>query len=350
MFLKGINYDVGTYFRKGKVSRPDFIDADVKKEFDIIRNDLHCDAVRISGYDIQRLVIASEHALEQGLQVWLSPACIDAGTEEALNYMTECSRAAERLRLKYSDLVLVVGCEYSLFLKGFLKGDTVYDRLKRMFNPIGIFLNITGLRWNMHRRLNNFLGEMVQRVRNEFQGKLTYASGTWEKINWDMFDMVGIDHYRASYNKKNYSKQIAAYYRFNKPVCLLEFGCCSYKGADDKGGAGWAITEFKDGRPRIKGNYIRDEDVQSDYIIDLLNIFKSEKVFAAFVFTFINPMYKSNANPLYDLDMASYGIVKPVEASSQESWKGLPWTPKKAFFSLAEYYGGTRDEGRGTSS
>jgi hypothetical protein len=344
MLLKGINYDVGSYFRKGKLSRPDFIEDDIKKEIEIISHDLHCDAVRISGYDIQRLIKASEYALELGLQVWLSPVCIDATREEALIYLVDCARAAEQLRLTYPGLILVVGCEYSLYLKGFLQGETLYDRLKRMFNPFGIFLNITGLRKSMYRRLNLFLGEMVQKVRKEFSGKLTYASGTWENINWGLFDMVGIDHYRASYNKRNYSKQIAAYYKFNKPVCLLEFGCCAYEGAEDKGGAGWAITEFKDGRMMIKGQYIRDEDVQSDYILELLNIFRSEKVYAAFVFTFVNPRYTFNTNPLYDLDMASYGIVKPVDATNRDSYKGLPWVPKKAFYSLAEYYKGTGDD------
>jgi hypothetical protein len=338
MYLKGINYDVGSYFRKGKLSRPDFIEADIRKEIEIIRHKLHCDAVRISGFDIDRLIKASEFALEQGLQVWLSPACIDLTKEEALMHLVDCAKAAEPLRLKYPGLILVVGCEYSLFLKGFLKGETLYDRLKRMFNPFGIFLNITGLRKNMYRKLNLFLAEMVQKVRNEFLGQLTYASGTWEKINWDIFDYVGIDHYRASYNKTRYSKQIAAYNKFNKPVCLLEFGCCAYKGADDKGGAGWAITEFRDGRLMIKGQHVRDEEVQSQYIIELLNIYKSEKIHAAFVFTFINPMYKFNANPLYDLDMASYGIVKPVDNSNCDSYESLPWIPKKAFYSLAEYY------------
>jgi hypothetical protein len=340
MFLKGINYDVGSYFRKGKLSRPDFIEADIRKEIEIIRHDLHCNAIRISGFDIARLIKASEFALEEGLQVWLSPACIDLTREEALRHLTECAREAEQLRLKYPGLILVVGCEYSLFLKGFLKGETIYDRLKRMFNPFGIFLNIAGLRQGMYRKLNLFLGEMVQKIRHEYSGQLAYASGTWENINWDIFDYVGIDHYRASYNKANYSKQIAAYYKFNKPVCLLEFGCCAYKGAEDKGGAAWAITEFRDGKLMIKGKPVRDEDIQSDYILDLLNIFKSEKVFAAFVFTFINPRYKFNPDPLYDLDMASYGIVKPLDNANPDSYKGLPWIPKKAFYSLAEFYKG----------
>ena len=55
MFLRGINYDVGTYYRKGELSRPEFDESVIKKELGIIRNELHCDAVKITGYDVSRL-------------------------------------------------------------------------------------------------------------------------------------------------------------------------------------------------------------------------------------------------------------------------------------------------------
>lgn len=115
MFLRGINYDVGTPFRKDELSRPEFNEIEVKKEMQIIKNDLHCNAIRISGYDIQRLSKTAEFALEQGLRVWLSPACIDAATEQALNYLTDCAIAAEKLRSNYQDVVFVVGCEFPVF-------------------------------------------------------------------------------------------------------------------------------------------------------------------------------------------------------------------------------------------
>jgi Glycoside Hydrolase Family 113 len=207
-----------------------------------------------------------------------------------------------------------------------------------MFNPFGLILNTLGLRNRIYYKLNLFLKNVVAKVRENFQGKITYASGTWEKVNWDLFDFIGIDHYRASYNKSIYVKQLTNYYKFNKPVAILEFGCCAYKGADDKGGAGWTITEIINGKPTIKGNYLRDESVQANYIIDLLNIFKNEKVYAAFVFTFINPIYKHSTDPKFDLDMASYGIVKPVNYESDSAYKGLGWTPKKAFYSLSDFY------------
>ena len=90
------------------------------------------------------------------------------------------------------------------------------------------------------------------------------------------------------------------------------------------------------GRRVIKGNYLRDETIQARYITDLLDILTQEKIFAAFVFTFINPMYKYNNDSDLDLDMASYGIVKPVD---EAAYKELPWIPKEAFYRLADYYG-----------
>jgi hypothetical protein len=337
MFLRGINYDIGTSFRKDELSRPDFDESIIKKEIDIIKNDLKCNAVRITGHNIQRLSKASEFALEQGLQVWFSPAYPDATREEAIDYLADCAIAAEKLREKYQDLIFVVGCEYSLFLKGFVKGDTLYDRFKRMFSPLSLVLNMLGLKNNTYKKLNLFLKDAVGKIKAHFGGKLTYASGTWEKINWDLFDIVGIDHYRAAYNKLSYTNQLAGYYKYNKPVAVLEFGCCSYKGAEDKGPAGWAITEMVNGKRVIKGNYVRDESIQANYIIESLDIFKQENVYAAFVFTFVNPMYQYSNDPGLDLDLASYGIVKPL---NEPAYKELPWIPKEAFYRLSVYYEG----------
>lgn len=335
MLLRGINYDIGTPFRKDELSRLDFDENTIRKEIEIIKNELKCNAIRISGYDIQRLSKASEFALEEGLQVWFSPAYPDATQQQAIDYLTDCAIAAEKLREKYDDIIFIVGCEYSLFLKGFFKGDTLYDRIEKMFSPLAFILNIIGLKNKIYRKLNLFLKDATEKIKFHFNGKLTYASGTWEKIDWDLFDIVGIDHYKASYNKSFYTKQLAGYYKFNKPVAVLEFGCCAYKGAEDKGPTGWAITSMVNGQRVIKGNYLRDETIQAKYITELLDILTQENVYAAFVFTFINPMYKYNNDAEHDLDMASYGIVKPVD---EAAYNELPWIPKEAFYRLADYY------------
>ena len=78
MHYRGINYDVGINSRAGTLSRKEF-DADViGKEIDIISADLKCNAIRIYGYDISRLVTASECALKNNLTVFFSPYNINA--------------------------------------------------------------------------------------------------------------------------------------------------------------------------------------------------------------------------------------------------------------------------------
>jgi hypothetical protein len=92
---KGINYDVGTNTRgKESSSRDLFNPAIVKREMEIIKNDLHCNAIRISGKDLGRLTMAAEFAIQQGLEIWFSPAFNDATEQETLAYFAECAKAA----------------------------------------------------------------------------------------------------------------------------------------------------------------------------------------------------------------------------------------------------------------
>ncbi len=135
----------------------------------------------------------------------------------------------------------------------------------------------------------------------------------------------------ASYNKSSYVNELRKYKGFGKPLVVLEFGCCTYKGAEDKGAMGWAIVDWKKDPPELKEKYIRDEEIQSKNILELLDIFENEKILGAFVFTFITYNYTYNDNPKYDLDMASYGIVKSMPYDIKNYFKSLPWLPKKYF-------------------
>jgi hypothetical protein len=53
--------------------RPVFDPAAVRREVKVIRSDLHCNAVKICGRDIDRLRFAAETALALELEVWFSP-------------------------------------------------------------------------------------------------------------------------------------------------------------------------------------------------------------------------------------------------------------------------------------
>lgn len=260
---------------------------------------------------------------------------MNASEQETRDYILESAGKAEELRKKYQNVVFVLGCELSIFEKGFIKGQTTDARPRLMFNPFSILLNMAGVKRKYNKRLNRFLHGIMPSVRESFKGEITYASGSWEIIDWEIFDIVGIDHYRAKYNKSFYRDELRKYFSFNKPVAVLEFGCCTYKGAEDKGGAGWLIVDWKKNPPEIKGNYTRDELVQSDCLRELLDIFVEENVLGAFAFTFVQPSLIHNEDPRYDLDMASYGIMTPVKGASGSK---VDYVKKKAFPMLADYY------------
>jgi len=335
---KGINYDVGTFTRgKESSSRDKFDPAIVKREMEIIKSDLHCNAVRISGQEISRLVMASEFAIQQGLEVWFSPAYIDADEQETLSYFVECAKAAEKLREQSPNVVFVAGCELTFFMKGLVDGDTAFDRINTFMKPWRL-LKSTIRKGSFNKRLNAFLSKAVTVIREHFHGRLTYASGPWENVKWDLFDFVSVDYYRDASNKNAYREKLRSYFKHGKPVVITEFGCCTYEGAEDKGGYGWAIVDWSKTPRQLKGDFIRDENVQAHYLIELLNIFNEEKVSGAFVFTFVMPSYPFNENPLYDLDMASYSVVKTYTDRNGTTYHDMPWEPKKSFATLAEYY------------
>jgi len=125
---KGISYDTGL-ISNGRNARELFDPEVVKRELRIIRDDLHCNAVRVIGGDPQRLEFAATCAAELGLEVWFSPYPLELTTDELLSLFADCAERAERLRRRGSEVVFVAGAELSLMNHGFLPGDTFDERL-----------------------------------------------------------------------------------------------------------------------------------------------------------------------------------------------------------------------------
>jgi len=115
---RGINYDTG-FLPGGQSTRESFDPEVVRRELRIIADDLHCNAVRISGADPERLSVAAAHALDAGLEVWFAPFPCELTTDELLPYLDDCAARAEDLRGRSArEVVLVLGCETSLFSPG----------------------------------------------------------------------------------------------------------------------------------------------------------------------------------------------------------------------------------------
>jgi hypothetical protein len=101
MNRKGVSYDVGRVM--GINWRPIFDPQVVHRELEIIKNNLHCNAVRICGLGIARLMAAAEDALKQGLEIGLSPEMWDESQRETLDYIAQAAKVAETLRQRWPE-------------------------------------------------------------------------------------------------------------------------------------------------------------------------------------------------------------------------------------------------------
>jgi hypothetical protein len=335
---KGINYDTG-FINKGVSSREPFDTKVVKRELQIIRDNLHCNAVRVTGGDPERLEIAARIATEAGLEVWFSPFTCDLTYQEMLDLLADCAERAQRLRQQGAEVVLVAGAEISLLNKGFLPGDTIGERMELLADR----QRLSALIAAVPARVNDFLGQAVAVVRKRFGGKITYAAMPFEGVDWTPFDIISLDLYRSAEVADRFTAGIRSLVAQGKPVAITEFGCTTYSGAADKGARGGEIIVWdKDTiKPlRLTGDYIRDEAEQARYVRELLEIFTEEGVDSAFVFSFVLYQLPHREDPHEDLDMASYGIVKVYEDRCGDSYPDMRWEPKAAFAALAGYYRG----------
>lgn len=323
---EGVHYDTGTAVSDGW-SRDTFDPADVRRDMRTIARDLHCTAVRVTGSDPDRLTLAAHEAAEAGLEVWYSPFPCDLTAEELLPLLADCADRAEQLRRGGAEVVLVTGGELSLFAHGFLPGD---DFLTRIALVAGRGPELPGLLQALPERINAFLAEAVATVRQRFGGKVTYASVPFERVDWTPFDYVAADAYRAAGNAATYRDEIRALHRHGRPVAIAEFGCCTYRGAADRGGTGFLVVDRTQDPWRLNGSYERDEEGQAAYLRDLLRIFDEEGVDTAFWYTFAGYRYPHHPDPSYDLDLASYGLVRIDQDRSLH--------PKAAFHALATAY------------
>jgi hypothetical protein len=338
MRAKGINYDTG-FINKGVSSRDPFDIAVVKRELRIIRDDLHCTAVRVTGGDVERLAIAAGIAADLGLEVWFSPFTCDLAYEEMLDLLADCAERAERLRRQGAEVVLVVGAEISLLNKGFLPGDTIGARMELLAD----LQRLRALIAEVPARVNDFLSKAVAVVRERFGGRITYAAMPLEGVDWTRFDIISLDIYRSAEVADQFASGIRSLVAQGKPVAITEFGCTTYRGAADKGARSGEIVEWdKDTiKPlRLNGDYMRDEAEQARYVRELLEIFSEEGVDSAFVFTFVLYQLPHRTDPREDLDLASYGIVKVCEDRFGDTYSDMRWEPKAAFAVLADYYRG----------
>ncbi|MFD6274358.1 hypothetical protein ACFWFI_01995 [Streptomyces sp. NPDC060209] len=345
MRVFGINFDTG-FTSAGTTTREPFDAAVVRREMEIIRDELRCDAVRITGGDRDRLATAARLAAEAGLGVWYCPFTNGLTQDELLDFLFDSAGRAEKLRRDGAEVVFLTGSEISLFTDGFLPGDTTADRVAVLSDPQRLRAALPVL----HTRINAFLGTAVAAVRAEFGGPVGYASLPFEGVDWTPFDLVATDAgYRDARTAGQLTDGLRALTSHGKPAAVTEFGCAPIRGGAEIASRADAVIEWDDrARPaRFTRPVTRDEQEQADYVRELLGLFESSGIEAAFVYTFARYDLPhadaagdsgTGSTDDRDFDKASFGVVKVLaEGRTGTAYPGLPWEPKAAFHALAEY-------------
>ena len=296
-----------------------------------IAHELQCAAVRITGGVPERIAIAAGFAASAGLEVWFSPFPCELDENQMLAIFEESAGLTEELRRQSRNkVVLVLGCELSVFGRGFLPGADSYERLEQLAAPSPeLFAEYPKL----VTRLNEFLSRAARLSKTRFAGPISYASGLWEEIDWKPFNIIGVDAYRDQTNAGTLEGQLAALSANGKPLAVTEFGCCTFRGAADRGASGWAIVQCQGGDLRLSGDFVRDEWEQVRYFRELIEIYQRQGIDTAFWFTFASWNRPHRENPRRDLDMASFGVVKVAEEDAATPVQ--QWRPKAIFSEFA---------------
>ncbi|HEV7627585.1 MAG TPA: abortive phage infection protein [Streptomyces sp.] len=303
----------------------------MRDDMRVIKNDLHASSVSVFGDGVSRLKATSSEAAERGLHVWLQPRLADLPQRDILDHLAETGRHAEQLRRQGARVHLSVGCEFVLFVPGIVPGETAVERIKNLtegnYDP-----------QKMRRRLHSFTARAAAVGRSVFRGRMTYGAAQDDEVDWDLFDIVGVNYYAYFRSRSDHVRELMKYVRRGKPVVVSEFGTCTYKGAPERGGMGWDVVDYDKPEPEIVGGLVRSERTQAGYLCDLLDVFESMNLYAALTYNFVSSDAPHRSEPRHDLDMASYSLVKAIWKTHEDPTSDWHWEPKEAFHALARHY------------
>ncbi|MEU8751456.1 abortive phage infection protein [Streptomyces chartreusis] len=332
---RGVVYTVGA----GETPGTAWSDARMRRDVRLIRDGLHADTLDVTGDGVDRLTATAAEAAERGLHIWLQPTLGDVPEREILDSIAECGRFAERLRRQGASVDFSVGCEFWLFVPGIIPGETVLERVENLQKG-----NVDMAR--MQRRLARFTAKAAAVGRSVFHGRLSYAAAQdeeFEPVDWNLFDIIGIDYYSYFRDRSDYARELRRYLRWGKPLAITEFGTCAYVGAPETAGMGWNIVDYTKEPNEIKGDPVRSERTQAAYLVDLLDVFESMGLYAAMAFEFVTPDAPHRPDdPRYDLDLASYAITKPIRKHPNDPNSVWHWEPKEAYRALSHRYASCR--------
>jgi hypothetical protein len=322
--LRGVTYDTGT-LTLGETTRRVWSAGRMDGEIEAIVGRMGCETVSVFGSDPHRLEQAARAVLRRGARVAIQPRLYDHSRAEIFAQLAEVGERAEALRGEYPDAVtLITGCEHMLFTPGIVPGRTFEERLAAFGSGKVDFVAA-------ERRLGSFLARAAKVGRRHFGGPLTYAAAEFEAVDWGIFDLVGLDYYAFHESLAGHRRTLRPYRRWGKPIAILEFGCCTYRGAPRRGGSGYDIVDYSRTPPTLIGQPVRSERTQANYVARMFAAFEALDVQSASVYTFIAPDLPFISDPREDLDTASFALVETIRERPLDPDSPYTWRPKQAF-------------------
>jgi hypothetical protein len=334
----GVTYDTG-FTHLGTTTHEPFDAGIVAADMWAIRNDLHADAVRVTGGVADRLEVAARHAAAAGLEVWYCPFTNDLTRDQLLDFLLDAAARAERIRREGANIRFLTGSEISIMTIGLMPGDTLAERSAALADPARLRALLPGVQ----RATNAVLAEAVAGARERFGGPIGYASLPMEAVDWTPFDVIATDAgYRDASNAAALPANLAVMTAQGKPFAVTEFGCAAFTGAADRGSRSDIIgyDEQTARAVRLTETVERNEAEQAAYVRELLGLYDEAGVDTAFVHTFATRHLPTSGDPDRDFDLGSFGIVKVLPPGSDRSWE-----PKAAFHALARYGASARRAG-----
>ncbi|WP_206050767.1 hypothetical protein [Nocardioides speluncae] len=117
-------------------------------------------------------------------------------------------------------------------------------------------------------------------------------------------------------------------------MAITECGSCTFVDAPKRGGMGWYVVDYSKPLPEVKPGVVRSEATQARYFAEVLEVFGSMDLHSTMIYQFVSPDSPHRPDRRYDMDIASYGLVKAIweRPDLPGDWH---WERKQAFHTVA---------------
>lgn len=249
---RGINYAVDTRDTQTSVFHEKFNrrldDPALQEELHFIKEQLHCNAVRIFGNTPRKIIRVAHAAQRQGLTPWLSPRFINTSFEKMSALFGDFCTAAIREGLESFPLIvaneLAIDCTTDPMTAELIPSD---PEAKGKYLVEHYYKQGKAIDSTKH------VADLIHIARDAgWKGPLSYAALSSEKIDWRSIDDPNLIVGMNLYWKRNYKEdrewtdaeyearlQEVMQSAGDRPVAITEFGAVPQQGALGYGGAAY---------------------------------------------------------------------------------------------------------------